>query len=182
MDKTLIGDYLGTTEEYIQGEGTYAEDGKIYSSIMGEKSLDKENHRILVKGKHMPEIKPGQVVFGEVQGMRKNIVTIIVSKIEGFKQPIEVKTSLYVSNVANKYVENVESLFGIGDIVKARVLKVENELIDLETKDSLGVVKAFCKSCRSPLSKKGELEMECPSCGRKDTRKTASDYANVLKL
>lgn len=182
MDKTLIGDYLGTTEEYIPGEGTYAEDGKIYSSIMGEKTLDKENHRILVKGKQMPEIKTGQIVFGEVQGMRKNTVNIIVSKIEGLKESLEVKTSLYVSNVANKYVENVEDLFGVGDIVKARVLKVEQDLIDLDTKDSLGVVKAFCKKCRNPLTKKGELEMECPSCGSKERRKAASDYENVVKL
>lgn len=182
MDKTLVGDYLGTTEEYIQGEGTYAEEGRIYSAVIGEKTLDKENHRILVKGRPMPEIKTGQIVFGEVQGMRKNIVTIIVSKIEGLKEPIEVKTSLYVSNVANKYVENVEDLFGIGDIVKARVLKIENDLIDLETKNDLGIVKAFCKKCRNPLTKKGELDMECPSCGHKDRRKTASDYANVVKL
>jgi exosome complex component CSL4 len=182
MAQTLIGEYLGTTEEYIPGEGTYAEDGKIYAATIGEKILDKENHKAIVKGKNMPEIKPGQVVFGEVQGARKNMITIIVSKILGIKEEIEVKTGLYVSNVANSYVEKVEDLFGIGDIVKAKVIKVDQDLVDVETKGDLGVVKAFCKKCRTPLLKKGEMDMECPSCKHKEKRKIASDYGNVTQL
>jgi exosome complex component CSL4 len=182
MDKTLIGQYLGTTEEYMAGDGTYAEDGKIYAAVLGEKSIDSERHTVSVKGKPMPEIKPGQIVFGEVQGARKNIVTVIVSRIEGLKDKIEVKTGLYVSNISNSYVEKVEDMFGIGDIVKAKVIKVDNDLIDIETKGSLGVVKAFCKNCRTPLLKKDDTTVECPSCKRKDTRKTASDYGNVISL
>jgi exosome complex component CSL4 len=182
MDKTLIGDYLGTTEEYIPGDGTYTEDGKIYAAIIGEKLTDKEKHKVTVKGKQMPEIKPGQVVFGEVQGARKNMVNVIVSKIEGLKETIEFKTGLYVSNVSNNYVEKVEELFGIGDIVKARILKVDQDLVDIETKGDYGVVKAFCKNCRTPLVKKDETNMECPNCKHKEKRKIAADYGNVIKL
>jgi len=182
IDKTLIGDYLGTTEEYIPGEGTYAEDGRIYAAVVGEKILDKEKHKATVKGKQMPEIKPGQVVFGEVSGARKNIVSVIVSKIEGLKETIEFKTGLYVSNVSNNYVEKVEDMFGIGDIVKARILKVDNDLVDIETKGDYGVVKAFCKNCRTPLLKKDADTMECPSCKHKEKRKIAADYGNVINL
>jgi len=182
MDKTLIGEYLGTTEEYMPGEGTYAEDGKIYAAVIGDRFLDKENHKVSVKGKQMPEITPGQVVFGEVQSARKNMVTVIVSKIEGLKENIEVKTGLYVSNIANKYVEKVEDMFGIGDLVKAKVIKVEQDLIDIETKGDLGVVKAFCKRCRNPMIKTGEMDAECPSCKHKEKRKLASDYGNVASL
>lgn len=182
MDKTLIGEYLGTTEEYMPGEGTYAEEGKIYSAVIGEKILDKEKHKITIKGKQMPEIKPGQVVFGEVQSARKNMVTVIVSKIEGLKESIEVKTGLYVSNISNTYVDKVEDMFGIGDIIKAKIIKVEQDLIDIETKGDLGIVKAFCKKCRTPLIKKGDMNMECPSCKHKEKRKTASDYGNVAQL
>ncbi|MBM3309444.1 MAG: RNA-binding protein [Candidatus Altiarchaeales archaeon] len=182
MDKTLIGEYLGTTEEYMPGEGTYAEDGRIYAAVLGEKILDKENHRVSVKGKPMPELTPGQVVFGEVQSARKNMVTVIVSRIEGLEEQIEVKTGLYVSNIANKYVEKVEDFFGIGDLVKARVIKVEQDLIDIETKGDFGVVKAFCKRCRNPLLKTGEMDVECPNCKHKEKRKLAADYGNVISL
>ncbi len=33
--RILIGDYLGTIEEFVPGKGTYAEDGKIYASNIG---------------------------------------------------------------------------------------------------------------------------------------------------
>jgi len=182
MDKTQIGEYLGTTEEYIPGEGTYAEEGKIYSAVIGEKAVDARNHKVAIKGKPMPEIKPGQIVFGEVQGIRKNMVTVIVSRIEGLKENIEVKTGLYVSNISDKYVEKVEDMFGIGDLVKAKIIKVDQDLIDIETKGDYGVVKAFCKQCRTPLERKGDVEMECPACKQKEKRKIASDYGNVTQM
>ncbi|MDD5110958.1 MAG: exosome complex RNA-binding protein Csl4 [Candidatus Altiarchaeota archaeon] len=182
MDKTLIGDYLGTTEEYLAGDGTYTEDGKIYAAVIGEKIMDPDRHSVAVKGKPMPDIKPGQIVFGEVQGARKNMVNVIVSKIEGLKESIEFKTGLYVSNVSNSYVEKVEEMFGIGDIVKARILKIDNDLVDIETRGDFGVVKAFCRVCRTPLEKKDDINMECPSCKHKEKRKIAADYGNVAQL
>jgi exosome complex component CSL4 len=40
----LIGDYLGTIEEFVPGDGTYAEEGKIYASTIGPVVIDRENH------------------------------------------------------------------------------------------------------------------------------------------
>lgn len=179
--KTMIGDYLGTIEEFVPGEGTYSDDGKIYASKMGETVLDKENHSAKIIGKSMPEVKIGQIVFGEVNGFRKNMVTVNVSKIEGIEAQIEVKTNIYVSNISDGYVDKVEELFGIGDIVKGKIIKMDRNMIDISTKGDFGVVKAFCKRCRLSLiqSDKGEGKMECPSCGHKELRKTAKDYGNV---
>lgn len=178
----LIGDYLGTIEEFVPCEGTYSDDGRIYASNIGKAVLDQENHIARIEAKMPSELKVGQVIFGDVLNMRKNTVTIIARKVQGIKGDIDVKTSLYVSNIAKKYVEKPEDLFGIGDIVKGAVLKIEHVLIDITTKeDDFGVVKAFCKRCRHPLERddSSQNKLICPSCGHRENRKLSKDYGNV---
>ncbi len=181
---TLIGDYLGTIEEFVPGEGTYADDGKIYASNIGKTVLDPQNHVARVEGKVPSELKVGQVVFGEVLGIRKNIVTIIARKIQNVSGDIDVKTGLYVSNISKGYVERPEDLFGIGDIVKGKVIRIEPGMIDLSTEGDFGVVKAFCKRCRYPLVDldKAQGRLVCTSCGHKEQRKLAKDYGNVAVI
>jgi len=180
-DKVMIGDYIGTIEEFTPGEGTYAEDGKIYAAKIGYKAVDANRHVAQVKGKELPNIAVGQIVFGEVAAFKTNQVTLIAGKIKGQKGFIDEKTTIYISNVADNFVEKVEDLFAIGDIVKAKVIRMENGLIDVSTKGDLGVVKAFCKNCRYQLEKsqKQNDRLECKSCGRVDRRKIAADYGNV---
>jgi len=181
---SLIGDYIGTIEEFVPGEGTYAEEGKIYAAKIGEAKLDRENHKASVDGKSIADIEVGNVVFGEVMMMRKNMAIVIVSRIQGHKQLIDARTMIYISNIADKYVEKPEDMFAVGDIVKAKVLKIDQGNIDISTKGEFGVVKSFCKRCRKPLSKseKSPDRLECESCGNKETRKLASDYGSVKNL
>ncbi|MFH1054650.1 MAG: exosome complex RNA-binding protein Csl4 [Candidatus Altiarchaeota archaeon] len=183
-DKVMIGEYLGTIEEFMPGEGTYAEDGKIYAAKMGHKAVDPARHVAEVKGKDLPSLKVGQTVFGEVATVKTSTVTVIVGKIQAQKGIIDEKTLIYVSNISDKYVDKPEDYFAIGDIVKARVIRMDPGLIDISTKGDFGVVKAFCKSCRHPLakSKKHEERLECPSCGRVEKRKMAVDYGNVSEF
>jgi len=179
---SFIGDYLGTIEEFVPGEGTFSEEGKIYAAQIGRAVLDREKHLVKVEGKKLPTIQLGQVIFGEVQQARKSIVSVIATKILGFDEQIKEKVGIYVSNIADKYVEKTDEFFGIGDIVKAKVIKIDGGLIDVSTKsDEYGVVKAFCKRCRKELSEEspGSGKMKCPVCGNKETRKTAKDYGSV---
>ena len=83
--KILIGEYLGTIEEFVPGKGTYAEDGKIYASTLGDLSIDSENHVINVLGKPQATLERGQTVFGEVLDIKKNAVVVIVRRIKGFR-------------------------------------------------------------------------------------------------
>jgi exosome complex component CSL4 len=180
--KVMVGEYLGTIEEFMPGEGTYSEDGKIYSAIIGYKDVDPGKHVAAVRGKTLPSMMIGQTVFGEVCGFKTNMVTIIAGKIVGQKGVIDEKTTLYVSNIADSYIDKPEDYFGIGDIVKAKVIKMDANLVDVSTKgEDLGVVKAFCKNCRHPLtiSKKQPDKLQCPSCSRIEKRKMAVNYGNV---
>jgi|WetSurMetagenome_2_1015567.scaffolds.fasta_scaffold149049_3 exosome complex component CSL4 len=180
-EKVMIGDYIGTIEEFMPGKGTYAEDGKIYAAKMGVKAVDPVKHVAEIKGKDLPSLAVGQTVFGEVMGFRTNMVTLIAEKIVGQKGYIDEKTTIYISNIADTYVEKPEEVFAIGDIVKAKLIRMENGVIDVSTKGDLGVVKAFCRGCRYPLvrSEKNKDCLECPSCRRVEKRKIAADYGNV---
>ncbi|MBD3261483.1 MAG: hypothetical protein GF334_07345 [Candidatus Altiarchaeales archaeon] len=183
-DIVMIGDYLGTIEEFLPGEGTFAEDGKIYAAVCGQRTLNPKNHTAEVEGKRLPKLTEGQVVFGEVMTIRKSQVTLLVSKIKGIDTLIDEKTSIYVSNIDDKYVEKPDDMFGVGDLVKAKVIKINGNLVDVSTKGDMGVVKAFCKRCRNDLipSKKKKGKMECVVCGHLELRKTAPDYGDIAEL
>jgi exosome complex component CSL4 len=180
-EKVMIGDYLGTIEEFMPGTGTFAEDGKIYAAKIGFKRVDPENHTAEVHGKELAGIKLDQIVFGEVMNVKNSNVTLVVSKIQGNPGLIDERTCIYVSNIADTYVKNPEEMFAIGDIVKAKVIKMGDGLIDVSTKGDLGVVKAFCKKCREPmaLSQKKEGMLECKCCKSLEKRKIAKDYGRV---
>ncbi|HIE33901.1 MAG TPA: RNA-binding protein [Candidatus Altiarchaeales archaeon] len=182
-NKALMGDYLGTIEEFVPGEGTYAEDGKVYASNIGRTVIDRENHIVRIDCNIPAELKVGDIIFGEVIALHKNAVTVIAKKISGVKGDIDIKTGLYVSNISDGYVSKPEDMFGIGDIVKAKVIKITPGIVDITTKGNLGVVKAFCKRCRFPLIKSGHRDsLSCTCCGHKEKKKTAMDYGNVSRL
>jgi exosome complex component CSL4 len=181
----LIGDYLGTIEEFVPGVGTYAEEGKIYAANIGRVEIDRENHVVKVMGKMLPVLERGMVVFGEVLDIKKNAVVIIARKIQGQRGDVDIKVGLFVSNISDGYVERPDDLFAIGDIVKGVVIKMEGSLIDISTRGPYGVVKAFCRRCRCPMEKSDKVPADvlvCPCCADKEKRKIADDYGNVSDL
>ncbi len=184
MENAFIGDYLGTIEEFAPGEGTYVEEGRIYSATIGKVMSNSELHSVSVTGKIVPELEVGKVVYGDVMSMGKTGVTVIVKRISGFKNEIDQRTMIHVSNISDAYVDKPESLFAIGDIVKARVVKIFNGLFDISTRGEFGVVKAFCRKCRGPMvvSEKFEGKLECTLCKCSDDRKIAQDYGKVSEL
>ncbi|MFC2163032.1 exosome complex RNA-binding protein Csl4 [Candidatus Altiarchaeota archaeon] len=180
-DIVMIGDYIGTIEEYMPGEGTFSEEGKIYAARVGKKFIDTAKHSAEVHGKTIPELKVGQVVYGQVLNVKKSVVTLIVSKIQGQKGVIDQKVMIYVSNISDKYVSSPDEYFKVGDLVKAKIIKIDPNMVDVSTKGDMGVVKAFCGRCRTPLSPSAKYEgkMECPGCKQIEVRKAAKDYGNV---
>jgi len=179
-----VGDYLGTIEEFVPGEGTFSEDGKIYAAQIGKAHLDREKHTASVDGKEVPKIKVGDTIFGEVVALKKSNIIVEAGKIVGKPDKIKERTLIYVSNIDDKFVDKPESLFALGDIVKAKVIKMDGNLIDLSTKGAEGVVKAFCRRCRNPLAKSEKVagKLECKMCGSKESRKIAADYGSVKDI
>lgn len=180
----MMGDYLGTIEEFVPGKGTHAEEGGVFASIIGEANLDNMSHVASVNGKNIPELRVGQDVFGEIINIRRNNIDVIIHKIRGVDFELEEKASLYVSNLAEEYIDKPEDVFGIGDIIVANILRMRGSMPDLSTKGDYGVVLAFCKRCRHQMKKEEgkEKKLVCPNCESEERRKIASEYGYVKEV
>lgn len=175
----LPGDKIAKSEELIAGEGTFEEKGDIIASIIGIFKIDKENMAAVVEPiTDVPLVlKKGDIAICEVKQITEAMVIVKIIHIAGRKRQIagEKEAAIHISNISNEFIEDIKKKFKIGDIVRARIIKVD-PAIQLTTKEKgLGVIKAFCSNCRNPLIKKNNL-LECKTCGRVEERKMADDY------
>ncbi|MCJ2512244.1 MAG: RNA-binding protein, partial [Candidatus Thermoplasmatota archaeon] len=75
-EKKLVfpGDELAVSEEYIAGEGTLDERGKIYASTVGIVELDSKERVLRVKAFNPPVmLKNGDDVIAVVSGTRESM-------------------------------------------------------------------------------------------------------------
>lgn len=177
----FIGAYLGTIEEFIPGEGTYVENGKIYAAVIGD--LKQNNEKRIIFNPRLPRLRVGSIVLAEIMDVKDNSAIAKITKFLGYRQNVSIFAGIFVTEISDAYVDKVNNFLGVGDIVKARVIKNEKNLIDLSIKENFGVIKAFCKVCRHELiltrEKIGSKLLICPNCKREETRKIASDYGAV---
>lgn len=175
------GDFLATAEEFIPGGGAYEEGGNVYSSCTGVVLLDARAKKASVHPKTQtpPVLKRGDIVIGRIEKVREQRADVWIGVLRGRENrqlPLPDLGSIHVSGVRKEYVKEMGDQFKPGDIVRARVINAMRKPIQLSTdSDNLGVIVAACSSCRAPLDKE-DSELKCPSCGRVETRKVASDY------
>jgi len=178
-DLVIPGDLIGASEEYLPGDGTYEERGKIFATITGKVETDKKDRtvRVIPVMKTPPMLKTGDIVVGRVVDLKNAVVLIDIARIKGHENR-EIANAdqgaIHISNVKDSYVSKLETEFGQQDIIKARVIDDKSLRLSTVEKD-LGVIKALCSRCRTPLVRK-QNKLECPSCERIETRKISEDY------
>lgn len=182
MTKKLVipGDCVAVSEEYMAGEGTYDQEGKIYSAYVGELDLDVKHKVARVKAFNPPvELRNGDVVIGVVRDVKETMAMITLANAEGKERAIsgETEASLHVSKVSTGYTSDVKSEFRKGDILRAVVIQTKPSLQLATDRKNLGVLRALCTRCRTPLIQKGR-DLYCESCERSETRKAAIDYSD----
>ena len=176
----LPGDYVGTVEEFIPKYGLFEEDGKIYAAQIGELAVDKTNHtaKLLLKTRIPRMMSRGTKVFGRVVEILSYVVLLHLEDVNnrfsfaGYGVP----GVIHISQIKDAFVRDIRGEFRIGDIVRAKITDVKPYGIMLTTRDpDLGVVKAFCSKCRSPLKRVGN-RLLCQNCGNIERRKLSKDY------
>lgn len=179
----LPGDYAGAIEEYMPTEGTFSADEGVYSSNIGDLQLDAKKHSASVKIKtRIPKLQGvGTITIGRVAEMSDAvaIVDLIITEASGVSlAPNGISAVLHVSNVRRDYVKDLRTEMKIGDIVRVKIIEVTPSTTKLTTDGrDLGVIKAFCTSCREPLRSAGP-RLVCDRCGSVEQRKTAQDYGS----
>jgi exosome complex component CSL4 len=175
----LPGDQVSTSEELLPGEGTFEEDGIIRAARVGTYFVDEKNRRATIKPlTSIPvELKKGDIILAQVNSVRSNMVIADVFHVVGKNRMIsgDKNATLRVSEISNAYVKDPSTEYAPGDIIRAKITQ-KKPSIQLATKDrDLGVIKAICTKCRHHLYNKNNI-LNCENCGKKERRKTASDY------
>jgi len=172
------GERLGVIEEFIPDSGTYVKDGVIYSKIVGRALLDLLNKRVsvypLVNGELIPKVS--SIVVGQIGNAQSDNVLVKIFKIENKRLSGEFSGILHVSDVSDRYIDQMSDVCKPGDIVRAKVISGKNRVFHLSTNDkNLGIVYAFCSRCGNLLEPQ-RYELHCPKCGNTENRKMAPDY------
>ena len=179
--KVIPGDEVAEVEEFIPAEGTYEDQGKVYSALYGELELnhDDKTARVIAKNP-MTKLAQGDFVFCAVTDVRASMAICEVIAVEGKDREITGDTSgtIHVSKMSNDYVQDATKEFRPSDIIRAKVIQVKPSIQLTTTSPHLGVVKALCRKCRQPLVR-AEKGLYCPTCERADHRKIADDYAAI---
>jgi len=180
----IPGEKLGVIEEYLPGNGTYVDNGVIYSMIVGHVLVDKLNKKISVEPCSHHQLAPqiGDFVIGQVINVQEKAATIRISKIgnqftSGFFTGI-----LHISDLSDSYVRTMSDAVRVGDIIKAKVVSTTNRVFHLTTADKkLGLVYAFCPNCNNRLVLKNN-ELFCSFCKVTEKRIISSDYGGEIDI
>ncbi len=170
----MPGDRIGSAEEYVKGEGVYEEDGELFAAVAGQLVITDRVARVETL-KPIPEVVKGDVVLGRVVDIRNTmaLVEVVSKKGEGRALTNRGMGIIHISNVDDRYVENISDAVGYLDIVKARVI---GDNLRLSTRErEMGVLKALCSNCKTEMVKEGDM-LKCPKCGRVEKRKISPDY------
>jgi exosome complex component CSL4 len=177
----LPGQRIAEPEEYISSAGTFSSDDGVYSSGIGDLELDAKSHSAKVKTKTRTAKlhKVGTIVVGIAVEVSESVAIIDLVQIDSKNEssvPNGVSAVLRVANVRQSYVKDLRSEVRIGDILRLRIIETSEHSTKLTTDDrNLGVIKAFCTSCRQPLKRTGN-KLICDRCGNTEGRKLAEDY------
>ena len=180
----LSGALIGTNEEFTAGSETFVRGGDIFSLVTGTVRIDRKRQDISVVPimATPPAIKEGDIVVGEIFNVRDSMVLLRIGGIKGageraFQAPV---AAIHVSNVKNAYVKDISKEFGIFDIIKAKVINLENMRLSTSD-DDMGVMRSLCPACRTPMVKDaGKGKLKCPSCGNIQSRKIASGFGTGI--
>ncbi len=172
------GDEVGEAEEFLAGPGTYVEDHKILAATVGELGFDEKEFMVYVTpAKPINVVKLGDIVIAIVDDLKSSMVTLGIERIEHKDRFVmgETHAAIHVAKCSHDYVRELEDVYRITDVVRARVIQA-GPSIQLDTRDDdLGVIKGRCEVCRqSMVLKDGRLW--CEECERFEARKISSRY------
>ena len=126
-----------------------------------------------LKAKRM--LTQGDLVYARIEDLYDTVALTSFKPVDKDAGSPNDFAYLSISEIKQDFVESFQNHLGIGDFVKARVLEVTRLGVYLTIKENdLGVVQAFCGTCRKELSATPS-GLSCSACGAKEFRKTPLD-------
>lgn len=176
----MPGDVIATAEEYVPGKNAIESNGDIISLTYGSLRKDDNNLTISVMNpKRKISLYSGQIVYGQIIKMDQRRATVKVGAVFDKKLGL-VKYFIDGSiGMSSQYGRNNEPSMHIGDIIRAKILRIGDRGLDLGIFGrNLGVLKTLCTKCRLPMVRKNS-SLYCDNCERSEIRKVADDYGMI---
>lgn len=176
MEKKLVlpGDHLSSAEEAEAGENTYSERDEIYSAAVGENETSSGHTVVKTKGRTLRQPMVGMKVYCLITKASPNKAVggcIPVEEVESGVRGVEIEAVLPVTSIRSGYVRDMRDEVKVGDIIKAKIQKIEKTGFEISMFDpECGVVVAFCPYCREKMLLDGRVFV-CLNCGWKEKRK-----------
>ena len=178
----IPGEKIGVIEMFISGDGTFEDNGIIYSSILGNLKINMTQRSVTVsrKKKYFSLPSPGQVVNAKVSQIRRNSAMITMTNKDGMGFTSTFDGMVHISQTSKGYIESMTDAFNEGDIIKAKIIQTDHTPYQLTTMDrKMGVILAFCRICGNELDLKG-AKLLCPNCLNQEHRKLSSEYGKKI--
>lgn len=180
----LPGELLGTAEEFVPGPGAYEDSGRVYAALLGRPVVDPAARAIAVHALHeIPRLTEGELVYVRVDEIKTAMAigTVLASAETNRVVPGAPEGTVHISKAKEGYTDSLNTEFGIGDLLLARVLQGRPSVKLTTAPPALGVVSARCQSCHGQLVRAsggpgGSGGLECPRCGARERRKLATGY------
>lgn len=170
----LPGDHLSSAEESETGENTYSEKDEVYAAAFGENLSGPGKAAVKTRRPSLAQPTVGMEVYCVVtkSSLNKAVAGCIsVAEAEGGGRGMEIEAVLPVTAIREGYVDKVRDEVKIGDLIKARIDKIEKTGVEITMKPhNCGVICAFCPRCRLRMDFKERIFI-CSSCGWKERRK-----------
>lgn len=175
----IPGEHISGAEEGLPGSNAYMEKDDIYSAVVGEPECVDGKIDVKRSKSRVETPSVGQEMYclvARATPTKAFCTCMAASELEGTgKRGIVIDAVLPVTAISKGYVKEIGDAVRIGDIIKARLDKIERKFYDIQIVDKdLGVVKAFCSRCRSEMAQKGG-RFTCKSCGWNETRKVPGE-------
>lgn len=125
--------------------------------------------------KNISKKKPvaiGDIVYGKVVVLKEKIAVISLDYAENNKVLSPADSGvIFISNVSEGYVKNIEEFLKKGDVVKAKIIEITPYEFKLTIAEKeLGVIKGHCVKCKQELNNTG-TQVRCFNCGTVQTKK-----------
>ena len=175
VEKKIVnpGDYLASGEEFIAGKNTVAEKDDIYAAAFGEVHTFGRMVQVVNKTKNFVPLSEGMEAHCIVRELTETKAFLSCMPIvkENERSFPSFDAVLPVSSIRQGYVERIRDEIRIGDILKAKITKIERQDNDISiSEQGYGVIKAFCSRCRSNMII-NDNKITCTKCNRIETRK-----------
>jgi exosome complex component CSL4 len=173
----LPGDELNIIEEFSPGDGVYEYNGVVRASVAGKVFYDMINRRsnvIVFKRPMIQELKRAKYVIGHVISAKEDIAFVNIYSIDDRELQFPINGYLHVSQISNKFVNNVTEYIKVGDVIKAKPISYIIPIpLTIKHKD-LGVIYAKCSICGNVMIKYDEEHLKCNICNNVEVRKIGS--------